>query len=78
MINWYEEGKIHNSLADSMMRSKSEVTIANILLDRNIPFRYEVPLYAPDSAFYLPDFTFNIRGEDWYCEHLGMLSVPKN
>ncbi len=74
---WYEEGKIHKSLADIMMRSKSEVIIANILLDRDIPFRYEVPLYAPDGTFYLPDFTLSIRGENWYWEHLGMLSVPK-
>jgi exodeoxyribonuclease V alpha subunit len=76
MHDWYEEGKIHKSLANIMMRSKSEVIIANILLDRNIPFRYEIPLYAPDGTFYLPDFTITIRREEWYWEHLGMLSVP--
>jgi hypothetical protein len=56
-----------------MVRSKSEVIIANMLFERDIPFQYEVPLYAPDGTFYLPDFTINWRGEAWYWEHLGML-----
>ncbi|MFC2037714.1 AAA family ATPase, partial [Chloroflexota bacterium] len=73
MREWYEEGKIHRTLTEQMVRSKSEVIIANMLFDRDIPFDYEVPLYAPDGTFYLPDFTINWRGEDWYWEHLGML-----
>jgi hypothetical protein len=73
MHEWYEEGKIHRTLTDQMVRSKSEVIIANMLADRDIPFRYEVPLYAPDGTFYLPDFTITWRGEEWYWEHLGML-----
>lgn len=44
-----------------------------MLHDRDIPFRYEVPLYASDGTFYLPDFTVTWRGEEWYWEHLGML-----
>jgi exodeoxyribonuclease V alpha subunit len=73
MFEWYEEGKIHRSLADYMVRSKSEVIIANILFDHDIPFEYEVPLKAPDGTFYLPDFTIRWRGETWYWEHEGML-----
>ena len=73
MREWYEEGKIHRTLAEQMVRSKSEVIIANMLFDRDIPFEYEVPLHAPDGTFYLPDFTINWRGEEWYWEHLGML-----
>jgi hypothetical protein len=73
MAEWYEEGKIHRTLTEQMVRSKSEVIIANMLFDRDIPFEYEVPLYAPDGTFYLPDFTINWRGEVWYWEHLGML-----
>ena len=73
MREWYEEGKIHRTLADIMVRSKSEVIIANMLADRGIPFRYEIPLYAPDGTFYLPDFTITYAGEDWYWEHLGRL-----
>jgi hypothetical protein len=73
MSEWYEEGKIHRTLAEQMVRSKSEVIIANMLFERDIPFEYEVPLYAGDGTFYLPDFTIKWRGEDWYWEHLGML-----
>ncbi len=73
MRDWYEEGKIHRTLTEQMVRSKSEVIIANMLADRDIPFKYEVPLYAPDGTFYLPDFTITWRGEQWYWEHLGML-----
>lgn len=73
MHEWYEEGKIHRTLTQEMVRSKSEVIIANMLFEREIPFQYEVPLYAPDGTFYLPDFTINWQGEEWYWEHLGML-----
>lgn len=73
MHEWYEEGKIHRTLTEQMVRSKSEVIIANMLFERDIPFQYEVPLYAPDGTFYLPDFTITYRGEEWYWEHLGML-----
>jgi ATP-dependent exoDNAse (exonuclease V) alpha subunit len=73
LIDWYEEGKIHKTLAGIMVRSKSEVIIANLLHERSIPFKYENPLYAPDGTFYIPDFTITWEGEDWYWEHLGML-----
>jgi hypothetical protein len=56
-----------------MVRSKSEVIIANMLTERDIPFQYEVPLYAPDGTFYLPDYTVTWAGEAWYWEHLGRL-----
>lgn len=77
MNNWYEEGKVHQTLSDYMVRSKSEVIIANILHDRNIPFKYEVPLFASDGTFYLPDFTVIWNGEKWYWEHLGLLDSEK-
>jgi len=56
-----------------MVRSKSEVIIANMLFERDIPFRYETPLFAKDGTFYLPDFTVTWNGEDWYWEHVGRL-----
>lgn len=70
---YFEEGKIHRSLADVMVRSKSEVIIANMLWDRDIPFAYEKPLYSPDGSFYLPDFTITWRGDTYFWEHLGLL-----
>ncbi|EGD46136.1 Exodeoxyribonuclease V [Ruminiclostridium papyrosolvens DSM 2782] len=68
---WYEEGKIHRTLADFMVRSKSEVIISNMLFEENIPFWYEKPLYADDGTMYLPDFTIEYNGQTWYWEHLG-------
>jgi hypothetical protein len=70
---YLEDRKIHRSLADVMVRSKSEVIIANLLFDRDVAFEYEKPLYAPDGSFYLPDFTITWRGERFFWEHLGML-----
>lgn len=76
LIQFYknlDQYKIYSTLADSLVRSKSEVIIANILFDREITFEYEKPLFAKDGSFYIPDFTINWRGEEFYLEHLGML-----
>ena len=71
---WYEENKIHRTLSGIMVRSKSELIIANLLYERGIPFKYETQLRAPDGTpGPLPDFTIVWNGEEWYWEHLGML-----
>ncbi len=75
--DWYEAGKVHQSLADHMVRSKSEVLISNMLHERDVTFFYEKPLIAKDGSMYLPDFTLMIRGEEYYWEHLGLLDKPK-
>jgi hypothetical protein len=74
---WYEAGKIHEALSRDMVRSKSEVIIANMLHERGIKFTYEKPLFAPDGTMYLPDFTVVWQGEEIYWEHVGRLSDPK-
>jgi hypothetical protein len=75
--NWYAEGKKLTTLTDYLVRSKSEVIIANMLFDNGIYFKYEEPLYAPDGSMYLPDFTVTFRGETYYWEHVGMLNDAK-
>ncbi|MCD8176238.1 MAG: hypothetical protein LUE98_01935 [Tannerellaceae bacterium] len=77
MKEWYEEGKIHKTLSEYMVRSKSEVIIANMLTERNIPFWYEKILSAPDGTFYLPDFTLIVKGEEYCLEHVGRLDLPQ-
>lgn len=74
---WYEAGKIHEALTGDMVRSKSEVIIANMLHERGIKFYYEKPLFAPDGTMYLPDFTIIWNGEEIYWEHVGRVSDPK-
>ena len=71
---WYEEGRIHRALSDDMVRSKSELVIANLLHERGVPFAYEILLRAPDGTMYLPDFTITWQGERWFWEHWGMMS----
>lgn len=71
--DWYESGKIHEALSGDMVRSKSEVIIANLLHQAAIPFTYEEPLYAEDGTFFLPDFTLRVGGEKYFWEHWGML-----
>jgi hypothetical protein len=72
---WYEAGKIHEALSGDMLRSKSEVIIGNMLHERNVPFRYEQPLFAGDGTLRLPDFTITWAGKTYYWEHLGMLDL---
>ena len=72
---WYEAGKIHEALSGDMLRSKSEVIIANLLHEREIPFRYEQPLFAGDGTLKLPDFTITLRGKTYFWEHLGLLDL---
>jgi hypothetical protein len=72
---WYEAGKIHEALSGDMLRSKSEVIIANMLHERNIPFRYEQPLFAGDGTLKLPDFTITWAGKTYLWEHLGRLDL---
>ena len=57
-----------------MVRSKSELVIANLLHEHDVPFAYEVLLRAPDGTMYLPDFTIGWQGETWFWEHWGMMS----
>jgi ATP-dependent exoDNAse (exonuclease V) alpha subunit len=60
-----------------LVRSKSEVIVADILTSLGISFEYEQKLSANDpNDFKLPDFTVSYEGDTFYWEHLGMLSVP--
>lgn len=58
------------------MRSKSEIMIANLLAENNIPYRYEPQIVLADGTTVYPDFqVLNKRTrKEYYWEHLGMLS----
>lgn len=72
-IDKFRYQRAHRTLAGDLVRSKSEVIIANILFDRHIPYEYEKMLSAPDGSCYLPDFTITWNGVEYYWEHLGLL-----
>jgi hypothetical protein len=61
-----------------MVRSKSEVIVADILTSLGISCEYEQKLSSKNDKndFKLPDFTLSYEGDTFYWEHLGMLSVP--
>jgi hypothetical protein len=75
-----EEGLIHRTKRGDLVRSKSEVIIANELLSQGIErYAYEQALALPSGAIRYPDFTIidDDTGEAVYWEHLGMLHNPE-
>lgn len=72
----YVEGLIHKTLSGAIVRSKSEVIIADALYNESIPFEYEKLLEANNHRC-IPDFTFvDASGDTIIWEHLGMLDNP--
>ena len=60
------------------VRSKSEMIIADKLLDNGIPYKYECPVVVGDNEIIHPDFTI-LRVRDRkiiYHEHCGKMSDP--
>lgn len=78
----YIENRIHRTKNGFMVRSKSEVIVANELINAGISMtedNYEQKLPSKDDPYEykLPDFTFKHNGETYYWEHLGMLFVDQ-
>lgn len=69
---YFEEKLIHKTIRGEMVRSKSEVIVANILDTMKIEYFYEEPLNVSGKT-YIPDFTLRYQGKTAYLEHLGML-----
>jgi ATP-dependent exoDNAse (exonuclease V) alpha subunit len=73
-----ERGLIHQTRKGILVRSKSEVIVADLLYSKNIEFQYEQGLTVSDGTSRFPDFTIvdDMTGTTYYWEHLGMLSRP--
>lgn len=69
----------HRTDGGELVRSKSEVIVANILSRLGLEYHYEEPLHNPQnrSDTIKPDFTIYWKGKTFYWEHLGMLHVPQ-
>jgi hypothetical protein len=74
---FFEENLIHRTMRGEMVRSKSEVIIANALAAKGVDYAYERPLTIEGVTKY-PDFTIEDMesGATFYWEHCGMLHVP--
>lgn len=80
MLAEYERAPSHSgelkfrTLAGYMVRSKSEMIIANMLFERGIPFRYEM-VQRLNGIITYPDFTILDlpRKKILYWEHFGMM-----
>ena len=73
-----EEGLIHRTERGDLVRSKSELVIADKLHARGIDYAFEQPLVLRNGRTRYPDFTIadHARGLTFYWEHLGMLDDP--
>ena len=73
----YEDRLIHRTARGEMVRSKSEVIIADHLAAKDIPYSYEQQLTLDGVSKY-PDFTIEDAesGNIFYWEHCGMLHMP--
>lgn len=74
----YAEHLIHRTLRGELVRSKSELVIANHLHTLGLQYYYERPLEGVAAPGRLrPDFSFvDDAGEIYVWEHLGMLGRP--
>lgn len=72
---YYEQALIHKTLKGELVRSKSEVIIANMLYEAGIEYEYEKELDLGEDGIRIPDFTIDDAesGTCFYWEHCGML-----
>lgn len=72
---YYEQALIHRTLKGDLVRSKSEVIIANMLYEAGIEYEYEKELDLGKDGIRIPDFTIedDESGICFYWEHCGML-----
>lgn len=73
-----EESLIHRTTHGELVRSKSEVNIANLLHGLGITYAYEQPFTGQDGSVRYPDFTIEDAktGRRVLLEHLGLMSEP--
>ncbi|MEU2614128.1 AAA family ATPase [Micromonospora sp. NPDC007271] len=76
--NVIDRGLVHRTDGGELVRSKSEVIIANLLRQLNAVYKYEEPFTGEDGRTVRPDFTVDTDlGDTVYWEHLGMLTDPR-
>ena len=76
--SFLEDGLIHRTARGELVRSKSEVIIANLLHALGAAYAYEQPFIGLDGSVRYPDFTIDNSetGKRVFLEHLGMMTEP--
>ena len=74
---FYEDRLIHRTVRGELVRSKSEVIIANALYYKNLDYQYE-PVLELGGHICRPDFVIadEDTGDKWYWEHCGIMDDP--
>lgn len=72
------EFKVYPTKRGEMVRSKSEVLLADMFYEMGIPYRYEQVVKTKDGNMYAPDFTLwdKRRRREIYHEHFGLVDDP--
>ena len=75
---FYEEKLVHKTVRGELVRSKSEITIANALHYNGLDYEYE-PELKLEGKVKRPDFKIEDydTGVVWYWEHCGMMTEPQ-
>lgn len=75
-IHYFDQALIHRTIDGQMVRSKSEVVIANMLYYNDIEYKYEKTLTLGPKKYFIPDFTIEDpeKGTTFYWEHCGMMN----
>lgn len=70
-----EYGAVYETAKGDRVRSKSELTIANMLSEKGIPYKYECPKTLLNGKVFYPDFTvLDVKSrKEIYWEHRGMM-----
>lgn len=74
---FYDEKLVNCTARGELVRSKSEVIIANALYHHELDYDYE-PVLELNGRIFRPDFKIvdGDTGEEWYWEHCGMMDDP--
>lgn len=72
---FHPEEKVYHTKKDELVRSKSEVMLADMYYELGIPYRYEAELCLESGKKKYPDFTLlNVYNREiLYHEHLGLM-----
>lgn len=75
---FYEDRLIHKTARGELVRSKSEVIIANALFYHHLDYSYEPELVLGEHVKF-PDFKVvdEDTGDEWFWEHCGMMEDPR-